>query len=78
MRTGVVLGAVWCTRKCPALSGQTLLRVRAGDTELIAADLVGAGTGDYVLLSSGGAARLPEPAVPIDTAVVGILDAADF
>lgn len=77
MRTGIVLGAVWCTRKCPALSGLTLLRVRAGGSELIAADLVGAGTGDCVLLSCGSAARLPQPAVPIDAAIVGILDAAE-
>ncbi len=74
MRTGLVVGAVWSTKKCAALNGQTLLRVQIGGDELIAADLVGAGKGDRVILACGGAARLDAPGVPIDTAVVGILD----
>ena len=28
MRAGLVLGAVWATKKSPALTGQSLLRVR--------------------------------------------------
>ena len=43
MRAGLVLGAVWATKKSPALTGQSLLRVRCGETEYLAADLVGAG-----------------------------------
>ena len=46
MRAGLVLGAVWATKKSPALTGQSLLRVRCGETEYLAADLVGAGPGD--------------------------------
>ena len=30
MRAGLVLGAVWATKKSPALTGQSLLRVRCG------------------------------------------------
>ena len=45
MRAGLVLGAVWATKKSPALTGQSLLRVRCGETEYLAADLVGAGPG---------------------------------
>ena len=69
MRAGLVLGAVWATKKSPALTGQSLLRVRCGETEYLAADLVGAGPGDRVILAFGAAAR-----VPVDAAIVAILD----
>ena len=62
MRAGLVLGAVWATKKSPALTGQSLLRVRCGETEYLAADLVGAGPGDRVILAFGAAARAGRPA----------------
>lgn len=74
MRIGTVTGAVWATKKCPALTGQSLLCVRVGQDEIVAADLVGAGTGERVILAFGGAARLVCPNVPTDAAIVGILD----
>lgn len=67
-------GCVWATKKCAALRGQILLRVQAQGEELIAADLVGAGVGDRVILSFGSAARLEQPDAPVDAAIVGILD----
>ena len=42
MKVGTVTGSVWATKKCPALTGQSLLRVRVDQEELIAADCVGA------------------------------------
>ena len=69
MRAGLVLGAVWATKKSPALTGQSLLRVRCGET-----DLVGAGPGDRVILAFGAAARAGRPDVPVDAAIVAILD----
>lgn len=74
MKLGTVLGAVWATKKCPALAGQILLRVRAGNAELVAADLVGAGAGDRVVLVCGSAARLERPDAPVDAAIIAILD----
>ena len=50
------------------------MRVRSEGTELIAADLVGAGEGEHVILSFGSAARLGQEAVPVDAAIIGILD----
>lgn len=41
---------------------------------MIAADLVGAGEGEHVILSFGSAARLGQEAVPVDAAIIGILD----
>lgn len=74
MKLGTVLGAVWATKKCPALAGQILLRVRTEHTELIAADLVGAGAGERVVLAFGSAARLERPDAPVDAAIIAILD----
>ena len=73
MKLGRVSGAVWATKKSPALAGQILLRVRTGNDELIAADLVGAGEGDTVLVLLGTAARQESGAV-VDAAIVAILD----
>ena len=73
MRLGRVSGAVWATKKSPALAGQILLRVHTAETELIAADLVGAGEGDTVLVLLGAAAR-QESGAPVDAAIVAILD----
>ena len=74
MRLGTVTGAVWSSKKCPALSGQILLRVRTGGEEIVAADLDGAGTGERVLRVSGAAARMLRHDVPIDAAIIAILD----
>lgn len=73
MRLGTVTGAVWSTKKSPALAGQILLRVRLDGTELVAADLVGAGVGDAVLVVHGAAAR-QESGAPVDAAIIAILD----
>ncbi len=73
MRLGQVSGAVWATKKSPALAGQILLRVHTAETDLIAADLVGAGEGDTVLVLLGAAAR-QESGAPVDAAIVAILD----
>ncbi len=74
MRIGVVTGPVWATKKCPALTGQILLCVEADGAKYIAADLVGAGEGDRVILTFGAAARFEQGDVPIDAAIVAILD----
>ncbi len=73
MKRGTVVGAVWATKKSPRLAGQILLRVRLEDTELIAADLVGAGEGEQVLVVHGAAAR-QECSAPVDAAIIAILD----
>lgn len=74
MRIGTVLGPIWATKKCPALAGQIFLRVATESGEIIAADRVGAGVGERVILVSGGAARLERRDVPVDAAIIAILD----
>ncbi len=74
MEIGTVTGSVWATRKARNLNGQTLLVVKTDQKRLVAADFVGAGTGDQVLLVTGSTARVYCPECPVDTAVVAILD----
>ena len=74
MRIGTVLGPIGATKKCPALAGQIFLRVATESGEIIAADRVGAGVGERVILVSGGAARLERRDVPVDAAIIAILD----
>lgn len=77
MIIGKVSGAVWSTRKAPCLMGQTFLVVDTLKGPVVAADHVGAGTGDQVLLVSGTVASRFSMDAPVDAAVVAILDPED-
>lgn len=74
MKIGTVTGAVWSSRKAACLAGQTFLVVNTSEGEIVAADQVGAGTGDQVLLVTGTVASRFCMEAPIDAAVVAILD----
>lgn len=84
-----VTGSVVSTQKVPAMVGQKLMVVepyrlesvkRESLTEtgrtFIAVDTIGAGEGDYVLITQGSSARLTEETqkLPIDAVIVGIVD----
>ena len=77
MKIGKVTGSVWATRKASCLMGQTFLVVETGNESLVAADQVGAGPGDRVLLATGTVASRYCMDAPIDAAVVAILDGPD-
>lgn len=74
MKIGTVTGAVWSTRKAPCLMGQTFLVISTAEGEIVAADHVGAGNGDKVLVVTGTAAARFNMEVPVDAAVVAIVD----
>ena len=74
MKIGTVTGAVWSSRKAGCLMGQTFLVVATTEGEVVAADQVGAGTGDRVLLVTGTVASKFCMEAPVDAAVVAILD----
>ena len=74
MKIGTVTGSVWATRKADCLQGQTFLVIDLGDKLLVAADQVGAGIGDRVLLATGTVASRYCMDAPVDAAVVAILD----
>jgi len=74
LKIGRVIGSVWATRKAHCLQGQTFLVVEADGEKIVAADHVGAGTGDQVLLATGTVASRYCMDAPVDAAVVAIVD----
>lgn len=87
MYLATVIGTVVATTKDMSLTGKKLLVVArlskdlkpTGDTE-IAADSVGAGNGEIVIVSQGSSARFTGPAHEsvIDASIVGIVDAVEI
>jgi ethanolamine utilization protein EutN len=83
MYLGKVIGTVVAQRKVDGLEGSKLLLVQpldenrqpAGDKE-VAVDTVRAGPGDFVFLvgSREAALALETAFVPVDAAIVGIID----
>ena len=84
-----VTGALVATQKVDSMVGRRLLVVepyrldaqtraslKTTGRTFIAADTVGAGEGEYVLVTQGSSARLtPETKnLPVDTVVIGIVD----
>ncbi|MFT5526532.1 MAG: microcompartment protein CcmK/EutM [Pirellulaceae bacterium] len=84
-----VTGSLIATQKVDTMVGQKLLivepyRVDAKNRKklattgrtFVAVDMLGAGEGDFVLITQGSSARLtPETKnMPIDTVVIGIVD----
>lgn len=74
MKLGNVVGSVWATRKASCLQGQTFLIVESEGQRIVAADQVGAGAGDRVLLATGTVASRFSMDAPVDAAVVAIVD----
>ena len=86
MQLAKVVGSVVATRKEESLSGLKLLLVRPVDEEgreganvLVAADAVGAGPGEIVLVAAGSSARqtLVTDKRPVDAVVMAIVDSWD-
>ena len=86
MFLGRVIGEVWATRKVADLDGHRLLVVEALDhggppapmvTPVVAADPIGAGVGEEVLVACGKAARVAcggDGDFALGAAVGGIVD----
>ncbi len=86
MQLAKVVGSVVATRKEESLSGLKLLLVRPVDEEgrdgtnvLVAADAVGAGPGEVVLIAAGSSARqtVATDKRPVDAVVMAIVDSWD-
>jgi ethanolamine utilization protein EutN len=83
MVIGRVVDNIWCTKKDEALVGLKFLIVKLLDHEteeegslIVAADIIGAGIGERVLITQGSSARrlggLDDS--PVDSIIVGIID----
>ncbi|MCL2023379.1 MAG: EutN/CcmL family microcompartment protein [Oscillospiraceae bacterium] len=92
MRICQVIGHLWATKKENTLTGLKLMLVRelsapeftvaCGDT-FVAADVVGAGIGERVLVVSGSTARIAvangaAAETAVDCAIVGIIDSIEM
>jgi ethanolamine utilization protein EutN len=84
MKVAKVIGNIWATRKDERLSGLKLLLVQplnvrdeeAHSDPIVAADLIGAGVGETVIVVNGSSARsaVNDMGTPVDATVVGIVD----
>ena len=83
MQLGRVVGNVVSTIKAPGLHAYKLMLVApfsedasANASPIVAIDLVGAGEGEVVLVTTGSAARMPAGAegAPTDAAIVAVVD----
>ena len=87
-----VIGSVVSTKKDEAMKGRNLLRLRPllvdesdpakfrpGVNTVVAVDALGAGIDEVVLLCQGSSARQAAgmKSLPVDAAVVGIVDAVE-
>jgi len=86
MFIGTVTGQLWSTKKVKNLESLRFLLIRpegldkAPNTPLVvAADVLGAGVGEKVMVAYGRAARLAvgDENISIEAAVVGIIDNID-
>lgn len=80
---GKVIGSVWATQKEEGMDNLKLMVVQPIDFKdreagqpVIAADRIGAGVGEKVIISRGSPARVlfSGKMVPIDAMIVGIVD----
>ena len=81
MIIGKVVGSVVSTRKNDNLIGNKFMIIEPIpslklENRIVAIDNVGAGIGEFVLVAQGSAARIGcnMEKVPIDAAIVGIID----
>ena len=81
MVTARLIDNIWATRKADALNGCKLMLAeiiggtRAGE-RLVVVDMIGAGIGDRVLVTTGSSARrmMENDESPVDAAVTGVID----
>lgn len=87
MKTGLVIGNIWATRKDEKLEGLKLMVVQPFNIAsnepvgepIVAADIIGAGVTEKVIFVSGSTARVPvgQTGAPVDATIVGIIDGQD-
>lgn len=87
MFLGKVIGSVWATQKEEGMDNLKLmivqpldLRERESGQTVVAADRIGAGVGEKVIVSRGSPARIlfSGKQVPVDAMIVGIVDSYEI
>lgn len=89
MQIAKVIGNIWATRKEATLTGMKLLIVQPVNilnqdepdgAPIVAADMIGAGMGETVIIVTGSTARVATGSAEasVDATVVGIVDDKEF
>lgn len=89
MQVAKVIGNIWATRKESTLTGMKLLIVqpinvldddKSCGVPMVAADMIGAGMGETVIIVTGSTARVATGSAEasVDATVVGIVDDKEF
>ena len=82
MLTAKLVDNIWSTRKSEALNGLKLMQAEIigsgsdSGRRIIVVDIISAGIGDRVIVTTGSSARrmLGSDDIPVDAVVVGIID----
>ena len=81
MITAKLIDNIWATRKADTLNGYKLMLVEVigrtnGGQRMVVVDIISAGIGDRVLVTTGSSARrmLGDDNVPVDAVIVAIID----
>jgi microcompartment protein CcmK/EutM len=81
MKTGIVVGKVWATKRVAELPSGALLEIAVEEEEemherVVAFDPLGAGVGERVLITQGSVAKawFKDGNNVVDALVIGILD----
>ena len=81
MLIGKVSDSIWATRKDEKLKGLKLMVVEiegSNEGKIVAADYIGAGEGDKVIVVMGSSARhIFDAETPVDATIVGIIDSLE-
>lgn len=84
MKICQVIGHLWATKKADSLIGEKLMVVEElppnRPKRFVAADLVGAGIGEQVIVVSGSTARqtIKKDNPAVDAVIVGIIDSVEI
>ncbi|MGP1441348.1 MAG: EutN/CcmL family microcompartment protein [Anaerovoracaceae bacterium] len=82
MLTAKLIDNIWATRKAESLNGLKFMMAeiigdptRKGE-RMVVVDIISAGIGDRVIVSTGSAARrmIGDDTIPVDAAIIGIID----
>lgn len=82
MLTAKLVDHIWSTRKAESLNGLKLMQAeiigggKDAGQRIIVVDIISAGIGDRVIVTTGSSARrmLGSDDIPVDAVVVGIID----
>ena len=82
MLTAKLIDNIWATRKAESLNGLKFMMaeiigdpIRKGE-RMVVVDIISAGIGDRVIVSTGSPARrmIGDDTIPVDAVVIGIID----